>query len=336
MRMRDALADLWDWWGEGVHLRPQPHRKMKSRELEFTDPLALEIVRDDRPYATTSTYSLPKRIVTIDAHLGDGLFRLAVDVHQEIAKQQGWFDHSEGRTVKPAWKSCSKPGKEPRRYQTCVTQGDHSWTLFAPSGSDSRFFRNYIARINAAGYRPGYDFPCAIHLRSIDLRGVNLKGANLGGVNLLTITLSLPGLHAAISLIPLIQDMLFPLVADLSGTNLSGANLSWANLSRVNLIMADLSEVNLTEANLSGAWLFGADLSKANLILANLSLADLSLADLSGADLSGANLSGANLCNARNITCKQLTEAENWETAYRDSELACGKEIPKPPSETSE
>ncbi len=33
-----------------------------------------------------------------------------------------------------------------------------------------------------------------------------------------------------------------------------------------------------------------------------------------------------------NVTCAQLSKARNWEKAYRDAELACGADIPNPPS----
>ena len=53
---------------------------------------------------------------------------------------------------------------------------------------------------------------------------------------------------------------------------------------------------------------------------------------LRGADLSGADLSGAELGGVRNLTCNQLKNANNWESAYRDVELACGDDIPDPPA----
>ena len=52
------------------------------------------------------------------------------------------------------------------------------------------------------------------------------------------------------------------------------------------------------------------------------------------AKLSGADLHKANLSGAENLTCKQIKYARNWETAYRDPELACGAPIPEPPEES--
>jgi uncharacterized protein YjbI with pentapeptide repeats len=60
-------------------------------------------------------------------------------------------------------------------------------------------------------------------------------------------------------------------------------------------------------------------------------MAKLGGANLSGADLSGADLTQAELHTALNLTCAQLVQAKNWEAAYRELKLACGKPIPKPP-----
>lgn len=45
-RVRDHLADIWDWWAEGVHLRPQlrPKGRGRPRAYEISPPLAMEII----------------------------------------------------------------------------------------------------------------------------------------------------------------------------------------------------------------------------------------------------------------------------------------------------
>src|SRR5215467_1434341 len=91
------------------------------------------------------------------------------------------------------------------------------------------------------------------------------------------------------------------------------------DLSRAGLRGLDLSGFNLSRADLQGADLRGTNLSQANLSGANLQEANLFKAVLDGADLTGAFLQGAQFLN-----CAQLVLADNWQSAFRDDELACG------------
>ena len=95
---------------------------------------------------------------------------------------------------------------------------------------------------------------------------------------------------------------------DLSLASLRGLDLTGFNLLRANLRGADLRGTNLCNADLSGAHLDGANLFKAV---------------LDGADLAGASLYGAQFLN-----CAQLIVTRNWQSAFRDEELACGASIP--------
>ena len=95
----------------------------------------------------------------------------------------------------------------------------------------------------------------------------------------------------------------------------------------------DLSEAHLYGLDLIGVNLADADLRKADLRGTNLSGAILTGAHLEGADcfravLDGADLGGANLVGARFLSCLQLVAAVNWQSAYRDLDLACGAPIP--------
>jgi len=110
---------------------------------------------------------------------------------------------------------------------------------------------------------------------------------------------------------------------DLRKVNLKGQTLAGANLARADLRGVDLTGTNLSRANLSGADLSGAILRTANLTDANLRAAALTSADLRGAQLSRAYLQGA-----RGLNCRQLAAARDWETAYRDAALACGRPVP--------
>jgi uncharacterized protein YjbI with pentapeptide repeats len=95
------------------------------------------------------------------------------------------------------------------------------------------------------------------------------------------------------------------------------------DLSRAGLRGLDLSGFNLSRADLQGADLRGTNLSQANLADANLQEANLFKALLDDADLAGAFLQGAQFLN-----CAQLTVTRNWQSAFRDDELACGASFP--------
>jgi uncharacterized protein YjbI with pentapeptide repeats len=87
------------------------------------------------------------------------------------------------------------------------------------------------------------------------------------------------------------------------------ANSGRSGIALIKLRGADLRGTNLSQAKLSGVHLEGANLFKAV---------------LDGADLTGAFLYGAQFLN-----CAQLVVARNWESAFRDEELACGAAIPE-------
>jgi uncharacterized protein YjbI with pentapeptide repeats len=90
--------------------------------------------------------------------------------------------------------------------------------------------------------------------------------------------------------------------------------LSGFDLSRADLRGADLRGTKFCDADLSGAHLDGANFFKAV---------------LDGAVLARAFLNGAQFLN-----CAQLIVTRNWQSAFRDDELACGAAIPdRKPSE---
>ncbi len=95
---------------------------------------------------------------------------------------------------------------------------------------------------------------------------------------------------------------------DLSNASLRGLHLPKADLAGADLRKADMRGTVLSEAILIGANLAGANLVKTT--------------------LDGANLSGANVIGAQFLNCAQLLSARNWQTAFRDSDLACGGPIP--------
>jgi uncharacterized protein YjbI with pentapeptide repeats len=59
-----------------------------------------------------------------------------------------------------------------------------------------------------------------------------------------------------------------------------------------------------------------------------LSVAHLEAANFFKAVLDGADLAGAFLNGAQFLNCAQLAVTRNWQSAFRDDELACGAAIP--------
>src|SRR5205814_2260584 len=85
---------------------------------------------------------------------------------------------------------------------------------------------------------------------------------------------------------------------------------------------------DLSRAGLRGLDLSGFDLSRADLRGADLRGTNLSGANLSGAHLDDADLAVASLNGAQFLNCAQLAVTRNWQSAFRDDELACGAPIP--------
>ncbi len=167
----------------------------------------------------------------------------------------------------------------------------------------------------------------AANLSRADLSRANLGGAKGRATNLGKANLSEAVLNAAFLWEAKLQG------AMLKGAKLRGTVLTQANIANADLTNADLRGAKLDKANLVDANLTHADLSDAMLKSANLSRADLTSAILLGADLTGADLALTDLRETKGLNCEQLQEAKNWQFAYRNDYLACGAEIPEPPSE---
>jgi hypothetical protein len=247
--IRDDLADLWEWWGEGVHLRPQI--ELKAREIKDRDrPIyAVDLVNWSLPRDFNRSGKFPPappRTVTVDAHLGAGLLLLNILTH-DVAARSALPETSEAALLAKG-EALEERIPPPRPYQSAWKTSADTLIRFRPSSGD-QYLRNYMARINAAGWCPRGEFPSGVDLRGADLSGADLNGAVLRG-------------------------------ADLSRADLSGADLSRAYLGEADLRRADLRRAHLSGADLSRAYLGEADLSRAVLSRADLSRAVLSRADL--------------------------------------------------------
>ncbi|MBL8188387.1 MAG: pentapeptide repeat-containing protein, partial [Acidobacteria bacterium] len=292
-QIRDGLADLWEWWVNGAHLRPQwENTKGKKRDIE--PAFVHELIKWSAPLDEQEAYDQSitfEPATTMDAHLGDGLFRLCAWVHFFVAEADGWLaPREEGKEPTPEqlWAGVSAKevfygatgqrktdgeGKPPHSFQASITQGNRQWRLFAPSGENNNQFFSSIARVNSATDLPTDLFPARRFIKGIDLKGASLYGAILDGAILDGAILDGAGLDGAI----------------LDDASLDGARLNGASLDR-----ASLDRASLDRARLNGA---------------SLDRASLDRASLNGASLNQTQLRSADLRNAINLTKEQIASA---------------------------
>jgi hypothetical protein len=270
--VRDGLADLWEWWGDCAHLRPQVRTDRWKKSI-IEQPFVDELIRWAAPLTAEENDALPLDSATsLDAHLGDAICQICAMVHFYVAVNEGL------EQIEPKRFGFVESGRK-RKCQRLTKYDQIELMLFAPGGEDVKprsynpAFKHYFARINSAFGSPLREFPS----RAI-LNGVNLVAANLSR-------------------------------ADLDAVRLSSANLFGANLTEANLTEADLFGANLNNANLYLADLSGANLSRANLSHAILDRANLYYARLDGANLSDARLDGAYLGEAIGLTREQIESA---------------------------
>jgi hypothetical protein len=256
--VRDGLADLWEWWGDCAHLRPQV-RTDRWKKSVIEQPFMDELIRWAAPLTAEENDALPLDSATsLDAHLGDAICQICAMVHFYVAVNEGldW--------VEPGRLEYMESGRK-RKCQRIAKCDQIELALFAPGGErvrPSRYnptFKHYCARINSAFGSPLREFPSRAILNGVNLARADLYLSTLGEARLNS--------------------------ARLVDADLSEAKLSGADLSRASLDSADLSCANLASANLSHASLAYASLDGASLYSAKLNGADLREARLNGADL---------------------------------------------------
>ena len=289
--VRDVLLDVYIWWAEAVHLRPQPRRGRGARQWcpSYVNELleyALPFDPDDPVEATP--------ITILDANLGYALMLLSVEVYAALADQP--------RT------------KDPDGSFRTLYRRTSNKVRFAPGGRGN--FRTLCSRINA---NSNY-FPVSARLPGIDLTNNDcaaivffrafLKDSRFENAKIFAAQLNYAQLEGA--------DLRG---ADLWDTNMTRANLMESNLTKADLTTANLTTADLTKANLTAANLTEANLTEANLTEADLTKADLTRADLTKANLTKANLTGANLRGA-NLTEANLTKADLTGADLTDAQLA--------------
>src|SRR5262245_61541377 len=238
--VRDGLADLWEWWCDCAHLRPQVKTDRWKKSV-IEPPFVEELIRWAAPLTAEENEALPLESSTsLDAHMGDALCQICAMVHFYIAVNEG-LEQIEPGTLEYL--------KSDRECQRLAERDQIKLVLFAPGGEDNKgsfnpTFRHYCARINSAFGSLLREFPS----RAI------LDGVYLGS--------------AALYLTTIID-------AHLAFANLCRANLEGSNLNGANLNGTDLIGANITFASLIGASFIGANFNSASLKGANLEGAEL-------------------------------------------------------------
>ncbi len=191
-KIRDGLVDLWDWWGEGVHLRPQPivqGKKIVVWDRTFADELVRWSMDQNEE---KGAIPVAPRIIAMDSHLGNGLFQLNVLIHHYYAIK----NPDDTLWLIANLRNKGKNEIEPlRKYQSYGYNDGENKIRFKPTGSNRSYFLNYVHRINASGWHPGTIFPSSMSLQSVDLNNTlliligfadcNLEGATFRGSNLI-------------------------------------------------------------------------------------------------------------------------------------------------------
>jgi hypothetical protein len=217
-RARTLLADLWDWWADGVHLRPQPSDDEETGQVKWDKSPAERLVPKCRPLIPGTSGALPEpvRSTTLDAHLGDALFRLCSWVHRQL------HGHSSVDLIR-SWRRAQ--GTDGKRL------------MFRPTGTNPDYFNQLCHRISAAGWRPDGSFPQEVSAQGIDLSRTTLT--NISFTDADVAGSSFRG-------------------AKMENCNLLSTNLSDCDLSRIaQLFRCDFSLARLDRANLGGTRLTG-------------------------------------------------------------------------------
>jgi hypothetical protein len=159
----DLLADVYAWWAEGVHLRPQPKRERGQHRGE--QPYVFEMVEWSLPY--TDPEAEPMRTISLDGHLGYALIQLAAFVHAQLPPS------ADSPVIRA---EC--------RYQF----NDGIWRRFRPGSGG--YFKHIVARWETVlmPFSAVLALPRVVlsreDLAHVDLRGANLREADLRGADL--------------------------------------------------------------------------------------------------------------------------------------------------------
>ncbi|MDX2030217.1 MAG: pentapeptide repeat-containing protein [Blastocatellia bacterium] len=272
--VRDALADLWKWWGDGNHLRLYPIERTDGGPLYYTETVAAEVARYAAPMASQELPAALQSSAETDSRLGAGLFRLCSLVHSYLALSEGWLHPREGKRFVEAgdlwgsaldfWEDSRSSNLAFRDYQTEVKLGDRTITLFAPSARKPDLFYHLAARINATPGRPQGFFPQKESMSCLDLKDACLSGLFFEG-------------------------------ADLGNSRLDGVDASRAGFESVNFDQAHIADATFNRALFTQASFVSVRFANSTIIDSDFSLARMDRTVFDGGELGRSNFSRANL-----------------------------------------
>lgn len=269
--VRDGLADVWGWWNDSVHLRPQAEFK-KGRYVYEKSAFVNELIEYTMPFSEERELPPPAGNA-LDAHLGEAFCYLNVFLHNSL-------------------RNAKEENKVLRKHQSLIENEKR----FKPS-ADSKIiydrwfldFYNVVGRINSVGRRPRRVFPRDMDLTAIDLRECFLQGlvCNFASLD-----------NAALD------------YANLFSASLNNASLNRASLVKASLDHARLDYARLDYASLDYAYLVNVSLVEANLFSTSLNNANLNNANLFNASLNNASLNHASLDNTNLLYVRGLTKEQ--------------------------
>jgi hypothetical protein len=246
-RIRDGLADLWGWWGEGGHLRPQRHRDFYDNSIKTSDAYVNKLILWDSPRDERIDKWGFARTTTMDAHLGDALFMLCASVHAEMG------DMADDETPDE---------KDLGEYQSLRTISQKRIVVFRPSGNHSYYFKYYTHRINSAGWRPNDVFPAGRYMKNISLSGAALQYSCFDNTNLENADFQDASFAHASFYNSYLKGSDFRraevFLTDFVGAKLIGTNFNEAFLGFSNFIAATILNTRMGNADITGIHLNGA------------------------------------------------------------------------------
>ena len=302
IHVRDGLAEVWEWWCDGVPMRPAP-----LVDTDGTRPpmahhdgnLFAEVMRRLQPsQGSRPQQSLPST-TEYDAHFGYALIQMCAMAHHQISTRKKEKAEQEDLMSRISSTRRSQPVEDHLRFR--------------PSRGLPGEFALVCSRINSAR---GYPYANTVGPTMTERMG----GRPAATWSAFPMHAKLPGAKIEV---------------DLSGTDFTGATLSFAvlegemkrtvfNGARCDSTLfaesilegsffreTDLRDAHLEQTDLSGSEFMGAQMENACLNETALNNASFRNASMIGATFVGADTTDANFQNAK-IDRGQLTK-EQWD-----------------------
>jgi hypothetical protein len=210
-KVRDGLADVWGWWNDSIHLRPQAEYK-KGRYVYEKPAFVDELIQNAMPFSEERELP-PAPSNALDAHLGEAFCYLNVFLHNFL-------------------RAADEENRVHRKHQSIVN-GERRFKPSADKlipGMNYLDFYTVIGRINSIGDRLPDAFPMSMDLTAIDLVNSDLMGVVFVATQLKDSILK----NTSLMLCNFIS-------ANLTNSNFLYSNLEYSNLDFAKLLNADLS-----------------------------------------------------------------------------------------------